>query len=793
MIGLNGQKTILMIYDSSVAETVHEISERIVSEHLAEKTQEYSERTVSGIISETYGGSEKIVSHSAVIFVANEMLYGSDLSDMIRILPEEYRLIPVGYPRQIAMNMVPPRLADINFVIPNEYLYENIRDSLLTDPHFYSVRNQLMMKLNQWNQSGSAAHLLTDRKTIEQYRILISSKLDQEHDLYLKKQLKEILDYLDASAKYSRRIRRSAVLRWSFRVLLILSSIIALTVFYPRINRASKRNTSSSVSDSIYADVINTVLDTEVITNQYNSDDHRHTAYRRIAESLNQVWPLSPLGSGYLPQITDMSAPSGSQYVWTADDSGLVSIWDTFTGERTEKYKPARNPLYALAVSAGQTSAVTVDNTGMIFLFRENSWQKTDLFTKADPGQAQCQCADSAFIIYDDKTIEFYALEDGLAVLKNEIVSDRIFQAELTDSGNLCYAASENGRLAIHTSPDLITTDFQASDVLLCAFWNADVVLCLKNGQVYHVKDGTAGKIPLCLKDPAALMPVSDSVILYHDRQQGTHFYDIRDMYDYGQFFGWIEDFSSIRVCRDLVLFDTEDMIIPFTLRDILPADDVQTAEITEVFDSRISECSEGRVTKARITDHGLIVLESDLSDRGYIIMDPAGYMNNDSGYVINEYAEEIPEKYHEYEESTFYDVDGIPTVIGLRSAAASELNEHDFTYLLIGMDNGTFAEYGIDNDTAGIFPTAQTELPSRSAIVSISVSGNRYLLQDETGSTWSVRSGINSQTVSGLYAVLKDKLRCAMPKQIIRQLSDDTVKGLDLKTCPGSDGKGWK
>ncbi len=793
MIRLQRGKTIVLIYDSSVSESVHEISDRLVSEHLAEKTQELSACSASGIISETFDGSEKIVSNSAVIFVTNEMLDEPDFREMIQNLPEEYRLIPVGWPRQIAMNTVPLRLADINFVIPNEYLYENIRDSLLTDPHFYSVRNQLMMKLNQWKQSASDAHLLADRKTIEQYRTLISGKLTQEHDSYLKKQLREILAYLDASMNYSRRIRRAAVLRWTFRILLIIASLAALIVFYPRINRASKRNTSSSISDSVYADVINTVLDTEVITNQYDSGDHRYTAYRRITESLNRVWPLSPLGFNYLPQITDVSAPSGSQYVWTADDSGTVSVWNTFTGERTEKYRPVRNALCALAVSSDQATAVTIDDTGMIFLFQDSSWQKTDLITKADLSQVQCQCTDSVFIIYDGKTIELYAIENDHAVLEQEIVSEQIFAAELSDSGDVCYAASENDRLAIHQNTDSLAADLPVSDVLLCGLFGSDAVLCLKNGQVYHITDGETDILPLHLEEPAALIPVSDSVILYHDRKLGTHFYDIRDRYDYGQFFDRIESFDSISADQDLVLFRTAEMIIPFSLEDILPADEIHTADITEVFDSHTAECSEGKVSKARITDHGVIVLDSSLSDRGYIMMDPAGYLSDDTGYVINEYYDGIPETYSIFEESTFYGVDGVPTVIGLRFTAANELNEHDFNYVLVGMDNGTFTEYGIDNDTAGVFLTSRAEIPSRSAITSVSVYGNGYLLEDETGRTWSVRSGVNSETVTGAYAVLKEKLRCAMPKQIIQQLSDATAEGLDLKTYPGSDGKGWK
>ncbi len=779
-----------MIYDMSASESVQNTADRLCSQHIAEKTQLPVSESDSGIRTEYFDGAEEVVHDSAVIFVSDAMLYAPDFDAMIRELPEDTRLIPVGYPRQIAMSQVPLRLADINFIIPNEHLFENIQDSLLTDPHFYTVKNQLMLKCSQWNQSGSDAHLLADSRVIEQYRQLIYTRNSRETDPYLKKQLREILVYLDASMEYSRRIRRSAILRWSFRILLTAVSIAVLIRLFPQINRAEKRNTSSLTGDSVYADVYNAVLDTEVITNQYNSDDHRYAGHLKIAATLNQTWPYTPIAYTEMKQIRAFCAPGGTQYVWTADDSGMVCIWDTATGEKTAKYKADQNALCTLAVSDSQETAAALNEAGEIRIFHHDSWQKTGLTAAADPLRAQIQCTDSGFIIYDAKTIEIYAFENDTAVLKDTKTSEQILQAEWTDD-RLYYVSSENGRMTVSSGSQAASTDFRAEDILLCSLFGGDVYICLKNGQVYSVREGTTAMIPLHLEDPSALIPVSDTVLLYHDRQLGTHFYDVRDQYDYGQFFSRTEQFTDIQAGRDLVLFRTEEMIIPYALADILPAENTQTAEITEVFDSSSSRCAEGKVFGAKITDHGLIVLESELAESGSILMDPAGYIQNNAGYIVNAYYEGTPELYSIYEGKTFYQTDGVPSVIGVRFCAANELNDHDYTYILIGMDNGTFAEFGINNTNAGICLTSWAEIPSRSAVTSISVSADRYLLQDETGSTWSVRSGFNTVTVSGIYSAMKDKLHCALPEEIIKELSRATIEGLDPQTW--RSGKGWK
>lgn len=787
MIKLNGRKVITIIYDESVSETVREISDRLQSEHLSEKKPETPPVSDSGFITECHVGLDDIADNSAVIFVTNDLLENSHYRDAIQDIPEDYRLIPVGYPRQITMSHVPPRLADINFVIPNDYLFENIRDSLTTDPAFYSLKNQLILKMNQWKQSKSDAHLLTDRKDITRYREQFTDRYAREHDRYFRNQITEILEYLDASMKYSRRIQLSAILRWSFRLLLVVLSIVLLTELYPRINRAEKRNTSASVNDAVYGELYNALFDIESVTSPYHSADDQLSAYNRLLENLNHAWPLSPLASDDFSAVTDAAA----QYVWTADKQGTICIWDAFTGNQTEKHSITDCALQTLSVSDSQETAAAVDENGEIYLLSDRSWNDTGIRTAAKPADLQCSAGEGRFIIYDSTVLETYTTEDQTAVLDNNLQAEHILSAALTDNGELCWAELSAGKLIVHNGTKTVQTEIDAADVSLCTCRNTDAAVCLKNGQVYYISGGEISQIPLMLKDPSFLMPVGRSVILYHDRILGTHFYDVKDCYDYGQFFQRKEDIRNIWPGNDLIMFDTGYMIIPFTLKDILPADESELPAVTEVFSTQESKCEEGLVSKAEITDHHLIVLESSLAESGAVVLDPAGFITNNAGYINHGYEDGLPDRYSFFEASTFYRVNGIPETIGVRYEAANELNDHDFSYILIGMDNGTFAEFGIDNSGGAIYLTALTQIPSHSAVVSINVTDNGYLLEDETGRFWPAYSGINLQTESGVYRLMSEKIHCAIPEDILDELSDETVRGLKLQPYQGSRGKG--
>ena len=56
--------------------------------------------------------------------------------------------------------VLPRRVQEINYILPDENMLVNLEDALLTDPSFYSLRNEVMLMHHMWENSGRDDSLL---------------------------------------------------------------------------------------------------------------------------------------------------------------------------------------------------------------------------------------------------------------------------------------------------------------------------------------------------------------------------------------------------------------------------------------------------------------------------------------------------------------------------------------------------------------------------------------------------------------------------------------------------------
>ena len=77
--------------------------------------------------------------------------------------------------------------------------------------------------------------------------------------------------------------------------------------------------------------------------------------------------------------------------------------------------------------------------------------------------------------------------------------------------------------------------------------------------------------------------------------------------------------------------------------------------------------------------------------------------------------------------------------------------------------------------------------------MTSITQTEEGYILTDETGREWKVLSGLNSESRRGMYRIVKEKLRCSVSPDLLKLVSKETARELELTVCPGSDGKEWE
>ena len=174
------------------------------------------------------------------------------------------------------------------------------------------------------------------------------------------------------------------------------------------------------------------------------------------------------------------------------------------------------------------------------------------------------------------------------------------------------------------------------------------------------------------------------------------------------------------------------------------------------------------------------------------VVLDPAGILENESGYQYNTAQEDLPDSWSEYDQEP-YRRKAVPQVVGLLYVPPGENNDTAYSYALAGMDDGTFAEIGIQKDTSVSVCTCLHQIPSRSPIVSIEKTENGYLLTDKLGLVWRCRSGISTETEKGICEAVKEKLHTGVTANLLELVSPEIQQKLGLRVYPGGDGKEWE
>ena len=804
------KKTIEVIYESSCEKYGGEITKWLVDEKIAENSSDPAVKSDNGLFHYTFEALHQIAADSVIVFVSDEAATNKDWLSCVNSVSGSKRIIPAGSVETVDYKKLPKKVEEINFIRIDKDLQRNILDALTTDPDFYSLKNQLLIKCKYWSITHRSTELLTDLKQIKRYTGIIERRSKDENDPGLRAQLKEIGEYLEASRRYARKMLLKSIGQWVYRGIVIAAAVMFLYIYFnlkEYYGRLAYANLALSFDANTADAQTGAIKMAEVFTNPFSDQYSVKIAYENLVMQLDKVWPQTPIGINYKNIISDIAIPSGEQFVWSADSGGRVICWDTYTGQIKQDEKISETDLVSLSVSESEQTLVALDANGIIYTDKGNGWKDIGTLSKMKAVNAQIKTTDDTILIFDDHSYEIYDMNgklltakerSGRTILDIGFVSEgEIITAEAGADGLItALIGLKNDASKENSYKNIKTDDFSKADIL-----NDMIVITDSDGQVWKISDNTAVRTSLLLPKVIGLRLVDRSTIVYHERNIGTGIYDIDGSFDYGDVLSDIRGINSLYASDSLMVAGGLGMYNVYPIKNILKINksDIQDLtgytvyDQTEAHPDGLSPDQIG-IHGAEITPNGIILLNlkrSESENTITAVLDPASVISNSSGHISPDDVSQVPENALKYNNNVFSSND-LPSVVGIRSVPADDTNDKERTYLIVGCKDGTFSELYLNPDGA-IVQTVSHIIPSRCAVAAVYQTDNGYLIEDEAGRLWSCDDGIGMIYKGGCLDKIKNKLHSAVSDDLKRLVSPELWQRLELKTFPGGNGEVWE
>lgn len=285
----------------------------------------------------------------------------------------------------------------------------------------------------------------------------------------------------------------------------------------------------------------------------------------------------------------------------------------------------------------------------------------------------------------------------------------------------------------------------------------------------------------IVLSRPVHLHFLNDDVIVYNDRNVGTHLYDLKRSLDLGEVLEDAPVVSALSASQNTVMACTWNPSVCSTenIGPLLPIDQINENDVCAVYAEK-AMFSEGRIRQASIENEYMIcvVLHYEEKDNT-VIIDGADH------YHMEEY--DFPGQNNGSKPSHYVDkpvnFSGKPTVIGITDNGEA---------LLTGSSDGSFFET-VFLENGQYLRGSQLQIPSHAAITAIYQTQDFYYLEDITGTFWRARIGYDSLTSEGAIAAVKEKLHYAVSEDLCEIVSKETLKALEVEIVPGGGSREWE
>ena len=794
----NGQK-LLIAFDQTQAAYANMVAERLERDGYAQ-TLEINECLISLQV------SSKIAINSALVFVSDKAVKNPEWQRMVRQLEDNIHLIPIGSTETVDYNnpeVIPPRIEAVNFIRKDEFMMENIIESLMTDPKFYEKKNSLQSKAEQWERSNKLdENLLNNVKETEYDLNLITDKLHTETEPYFVEQLEQISLFLTASLKYSKRFRQKQIIQNSRRIcaaVVVAIMILLIIIIRPYIDRIYNCSYSLAYSDTDYFPEVTAMKMLEILTNPFiNSKEVKNKARSLLLSTLDKSWEFNIIGNDYAWALTDLCITSESDYLWTSDDEGAIMKWNRSNGEIVSHEVVSEKGLDYLSINKQGTIYGAIDRDHTLFVKStsvSNEWRRCDFDFDFVPCGVVTSEKDNTVSVIGKSDICIIDVGENINVI-SDLKFEEVFNVVASD-GNGFFAVVQNGdkiqfitinygditdsseipkqistdiaytnKVAISTSRQVVLLDEQAELVV----WNYD-----EPDQLKHT-----GIICFYLTDVKFL---NEQTVVFSDRNWGTHLLDIVKMIDLGQIMTMSESINRLAVAGNQVAGKTNADIHSQDVTDLLPLKSLEGQEVIGSFDSSTCSCETGIVRSVKIISDYLILARILINnEEKTVIMDGSCKLSSGSDQVNSAFLENIDPGYLILKEDVLV-FSGKPTVVGIMP---------DGYTVLIGSADGTFHELRFTQSGTAVTTSTRKEFASKSPVKKIFYLHESYIILDTGDNLWKFRQATNLLTVDDYINVFKEKNHMVFGEDLLKTVSADLIERLNLEVVPLHGDETW-
>ena len=778
-------------------------------EEAAEQAREPEEELPPTAVRLRFLAPDTVAEDTAVVVLSDEATRDPSWQEAVRSIPAGFRIIPVGGTVQANYNdpkVLPRRVQEINYINPDDDQFtDSLEDALLTAPDFYPMKNEVFFMCHMWSTSTdpeTGEHdnslLMSGIRKTKQYLRRFREVYSREKNPAVLKQGQKACAFLEES--HNRAILNALRDAWRyFRSILLIGAGVGLLFSFLYVSNVLSRSYYSQIllgiDNSEEDAALTAVKIAEGITNPFVPQTTKGRYYGYLSELLEKNWPNSPLAMGQYKWALNDAVPDADQrYFWTANGKGQVVRWDSWTGEIVRRETVASVPLAAMDLAASGLRAVA-DSEGKIYLSSgEHAWRNTGVtwpVSWTDADRLRLSADGTRLLALDGERMYSWAVSDGgLTPLWH--TETEVSDAEFTPEGDvLCVIRRDGAWLAARIDGSGRETVWplgkELSETCGADVTESRALFADTEGHVW-IWDSAAPEdlinTELLLDQPVALALSGGDYLVYHERSEGSRVYDFRQHIVLADCLPYSPGIRRLELEGNLVYGWSAGLVHSEDLSAVLPLKAVP-GEILRTLDAA-SDTNSGKAVKSiSITNEYLVTLEMIRPAETTVVFDPASRYFIGTAQLDLSIEEGLPGTFSTYSGVSIH-MTGRPTVVGL-------IPEHE-TFVVGGYD-GSFYEVCVDEENGSAFVASHTQVPSHAAIRAVHQTADAWYLEDAAGNIWYKRLGYPAITSTGHVWMneIRDKLHLSVSDDLLKVISPQTAKELNLHKFSIPDGKEWE
>jgi WD40 repeat protein len=475
--------------------------------------------------------------HSEVVLLSRGSLENTEFVQAIAT-PDGHRRVPVVIGDVgVDADGLPEDLRKLNWI---PWDNDNLERSLAlilsasqTDLGVYRHARSTETKALAWHRNHRGKdELITDLKQIEH---LIAKRTGGDEQVGYSEQSFLVEEFLQASLRRSKSLRRWRRLRIALAAAAVpFVAVTGLKLFQWRIQAAVEAKLQLSTSDgmsNVRPEVQSVKLATLVL---HQEDNHKGSnsnpaVVAQLAAAVAEPWPESILGLESRKALNSVALLDDPSIAVGADGGGVVSRWDTRSGERLWARPVSRRILQVVAATPDGAVVAAADDRAIHILRRGH----TEVAAVAVPDAPQDMAVsnDGRWLVYavegELHRIDLLTMSADTVGSFAEILAIRASQSgailSMTRSGDritVLDTATGSARWTVEVAHDPLMSGALAADGSV-AVTGADHQLYWSDGR--SVLQPTGQYVPDSL---TAMAATSNGLVVWSSAAQGTHVYD---------------------------------------------------------------------------------------------------------------------------------------------------------------------------------------------------------------------------------------------------------------------------